>query len=496
MDRTRLNSITRLARAGALERAWAVFHAEGLDRRTDDPDALTLHGRLLKDRAAQASGEAREELLSAAIAAYERASHLARATYPLINAATLALFAGRRDRAQALARETLALIDSGDYAPETPYWLDATRAEALLLLGHGAEAETILGRAVAGQPEAWEDHASTLRQFALIAQEMGWPADWLDRFRPPPSLHFEGIMGIAADDTKARDAIAASLQDIGPGNIVGALAAGADIMIAEEGLRSGAHLQVVLPCPAEFFLQASVVPLGASWISRFERLMDEADNVIILDGCQSLSQASVAVARQAAMGLTIREARRLQSPAIALRVQERGEEKVPDDTEWAEHRLAVHRLFIERSNLRRAALSPPLQPTALLTLPEALAPRLPAAASLLARRDGFAVYAFATIGEGAQAAQNVALLHPGVHLGLDYRAITEAPQSADIDRCLALSSADVKDAIALSEAAALALTLHMPAVNAEPLGSIRGASGELAIYGLFPDRVSGNQIGQ
>lgn len=497
MDRARLNRITRLARAGALEQAWALFRADGLDARRDDPDALTLHGRLLKDRAAQARGDAREALLNEAIAAYERASHLACATYPLINAATLALLAGRRDRAQALALETLELIDSSDCAPETAYWLDATRAEAYLLLGRREEADAILGQAMQRQPEAWEDHASTLRQFEMIASEMDWPAAWLDRYRPPPSVHFEGIMGIAADDAKARDAIAASLAGIGPGNVIGALAAGADIMIAEEALRLGGHLHVVLPCAAELFLQTSVSPLGSAWEARFAHLMDEAVSVHVLDDWQPLSQASVSIARQAAMGLAIREGRRLRSSAIALCVEGQGEEgQSAGEVEWQRHGVEVRRIVVERSNLSRAVLPSTSRATALLALPEALASELPRGGKRLAGHGDFAVHGFSSIADGARMAQSLVARNSGARLALDYCAVLDANPSGCFDRCLALSSADVKGVIALGEAAALALSLQMPSANVEPLGSIRGVTGELPIYGLFPDRVSGDQLSE
>ena len=126
MIRPQLNSITRLARAGALEQAWTTFHAAGLSPQSDDPDVLTVYGRLLKDRAAGESGAAREELLNRAITAYERASALSHATYPLINAATLAYVAGRHE-----AAVTLDERDGAVTAVRTPY--GHYRADAYLL---------------------------------------------------------------------------------------------------------------------------------------------------------------------------------------------------------------------------------------------------------------------------------------------------------------------------------------------------------------------------
>ena len=55
-----LLSIIAYARAGALEEAWRRLEAGGFS--AEDPAALTVRGRLLKDRALAASGEARAAL--------------------------------------------------------------------------------------------------------------------------------------------------------------------------------------------------------------------------------------------------------------------------------------------------------------------------------------------------------------------------------------------------------------------------------------------------
>src|SRR4051812_48979626 len=54
-----LSTIIALARAGALDHAWYQFSMAGYATRDDDPAALTVKGRLLKDRALRASGEER-----------------------------------------------------------------------------------------------------------------------------------------------------------------------------------------------------------------------------------------------------------------------------------------------------------------------------------------------------------------------------------------------------------------------------------------------------
>ena len=52
---TPLPTIIALARAGALDHAWARFSAAGYDRDDADPAALTVKGRLLKDHGLRAA---------------------------------------------------------------------------------------------------------------------------------------------------------------------------------------------------------------------------------------------------------------------------------------------------------------------------------------------------------------------------------------------------------------------------------------------------------
>src|ERR1051326_7936419 len=102
-----LLSIVAHARSGAVEQAWRIFRDAGLDKANDDPAALSVRGRLLKDEAREAKGKRRRRLLLEAGHAYARASEIGGATYPLINAATLSMLAGHRERSRALAQRVL-----------------------------------------------------------------------------------------------------------------------------------------------------------------------------------------------------------------------------------------------------------------------------------------------------------------------------------------------------------------------------------------------------
>ena len=149
--------ILALARAGATDTAWDVLTSENDATAQDDPLFLSLRGRLLKERAVRASGASRERLYREAAATYARSAEAGRSTYPLINAATLTFLSGERERAQSLARRVLSALQAEPEEPETPYWREATRAEALLLLRQRDESRAALSEAIRLAPKAWED---------------------------------------------------------------------------------------------------------------------------------------------------------------------------------------------------------------------------------------------------------------------------------------------------------------------------------------------------
>src|SRR5687767_1963548 len=108
-----LVSIVAYARLGALDHAWRLFREAGLEDVADDPAVLSVRGRLLKARALEAEGAARRELYRQAADAYGRAGALSGATYPLINAATLALLSGDAPQARTRALDIMAQLEAG-----------------------------------------------------------------------------------------------------------------------------------------------------------------------------------------------------------------------------------------------------------------------------------------------------------------------------------------------------------------------------------------------
>lgn len=319
-----LPMIVAYARAGALDYAWTQFVSSGLDKMEDSPAALSVKGRLLKDLAQRADGPDRHRLVLLAADAYAAAADLQEDVYPLINAATLSLLGRQPSRSQALSEAVLERIENGTDRSETPYYREATRAEALLLIGREPEARTALARAIDLMPRAWEDHASTLRQFALILAEQGKDAAWLDPLRPPRSMHFAGHMAVAAEGTghdKVRAEVEALLEREKVGFGYGALAAGADLIVAEALIARGAELHVLLPGGADSFRAHSVEPFGEAWPSRFKAALDQAETVQAIPPLDApLTVLAIGLANEIAMGAALMNAKRLATEAIQLLV--------------------------------------------------------------------------------------------------------------------------------------------------------------------------------
>ncbi len=352
--------ITTLARSGALDRAWALFEQGGYDAATADAAALAVKGRLLKDRALKAGEGERNALLAQAEAAYAAADGLAPQAWLLINVATLAALRGERAGASELAALVLERLEQeGAVVAETPYWIAATRAEAHLVRGDITRADAALAAAITADPHSHDDHATTLRQFARLIEATGGEAGWLDRHRPPVSLHFAGHLGISADAcSDLRAQVDRVLDDVRVGFGYGALAAGADIVIAEAILARGGDLHAILPAPVADFVELSVRPYGGNWLARFETCLAACASVHVaaeVDRSQ-YEPLATALAAELAMGAALLNAHRLESYAHQLLVVDGGDgpfgggqSTARDGATWLRAGAPQHLIVAERT---------------------------------------------------------------------------------------------------------------------------------------------------
>ncbi|MBV7255428.1 hypothetical protein KCG44_01375 [Pacificimonas sp. WHA3] len=314
-------SLLALIRAGATARAWDEFTRLGLDQVRDEPSVLTLHGRLLKERAREHEGDAKRRGFLSSAEMYANAAELENTTYPLINAASLSLLGGDERRAKVLAELTLERLDDPSTDSDTPYYVAATRAEAYLLLGHQGRARDELMAAIERAPKAFEDHATTLRQFTLLLEHMELPTDWLDEMRPPPSMTFAGHMSISEEDEDAVANVRRAVQRSGAKFGYGALAAGADILVAEALLAENAALTVILPGEIDAFRAASVTSRGDAWGKRFDRLIRDAEDVVIIPNVDGVNDdLAIRLAGEVAMGMAARHAALIEANCCQLLV--------------------------------------------------------------------------------------------------------------------------------------------------------------------------------
>lgn len=479
-----ISQILALARAGATGRAWDAFVTDRLDEYTDNPKILTLKGRLLKDRARAAHGQTRAKLFWLSAEAYADAAALKPDSYPLINAATMLLFAGQADHMRVLANEVLALIQTGIGRGETPYWNEATRAEALLLLGDIEAAKTSVAEAVSLAPQAWEDHATTLRQFRLILTFRNEDSTWLLPHAPPPSLYFGGMIGLSPNDGDAKRAIVDAVADAKAGFGYGALAAGADIIIAEALVNSGAELHVILPVIPSLFKTMSVDPFGAEWSDRFDALFETAASVEIIDGGQALSLAAVDVAAQAAKGRAIYNAERMGSTAAGLRVLEA--DKRQDNGYGGPARPSDKIVALARS------APPPHNPDiaqsaqSVLVAARAKMSDIPfPRASGIKEHSDHIVAVFADLDKAQADLEMAQRDHPdcalAVNLVVGYDPAADEGRHAQLIRMV---DAAAKGTIIAGAEAAMALKARNPKMWIEPLGAIPDATGAINVFAI------------
>ena len=294
-----------LTRSGALRRANEVLAALRQDGCTD-AETMGPLARTHKDLALAARDtEDHEKHLVAAHEIYEAAYRdavardaVSEAYYTGINAATMALLRRHVPHARRIAAEVEQLCrralaeNPGGAAQE--YWPRATLAEAALILGELDIAKRRYRKAAALAGTNYGDLSSTRHQARILLDHLGIEPSWLDdAIRIPPVLVFTGHMIDApgrneprfpphmAEEVRRR--IRSKIERLRPAAAYGSAACGADILCLEVVRELGGELHIVLPFPAEQFRSESVEFCGqGDWGERFQRLLDDASEVMVI----------------------------------------------------------------------------------------------------------------------------------------------------------------------------------------------------------------------
>jgi class 3 adenylate cyclase len=294
-----------LTRSGALRRANEVLKALREDGRTD-AETMGPLARTHKDLALAArDADEHQRHLLAAHEIYEAAYHdavtrdaVAEAYYTGINAATMALLLRHSQHARKIAAEVeclcrRALSENPGRAVEE-YWPRATLAEAALILGEFDIAQRRYHEAAALAGTNFGDLSSTRHQARILLDHLEIGPSWLDAaIKIPPVLVFTGHMidapGRAAPRfpphmaEEVRSRIRSKIERLRPAAAYGSAACGADILCLEVVKEFGGELHIVLPFPAEQFRSESVeFCVQSGWGERFQRLLDDASEVMVI----------------------------------------------------------------------------------------------------------------------------------------------------------------------------------------------------------------------
>ncbi len=328
-------AVLALVRAGSLDFALSEYARYGLIDIRHHEDIMGLGGRLYKDLYLSHSGDAAREFARLSAEKYEEAYKDTGGYYSGINAATMSLLGGiPSEIVEMRAQRILENLPPIEKTPDTEiYFALATKAESWLLIGDIHKAQAAFRSALDYDPLNYTAHASTLKQFRMIAEAKGeaWP--WLSEFVPPKAMHFAGHIYSSDGEqpdvpalSKAKEKILAAdisdyIQENDIGFGYGALAAGVDILIAESLLEEGGELHVILPVSRAKFIQMSVAPFGNSWIRRFNTCLKRASTVTICEGDENWPDPMLQFrASLIAMGNAIRNSNELSVEAVQLLV--------------------------------------------------------------------------------------------------------------------------------------------------------------------------------
>jgi adenylate cyclase len=166
-----------------------------------------------------------------------------------------------------------------------------------------------------------------------------------------------------ADEQRVAAEIALFVSRAGSPIGYGSLAAGGDILIAEQILASGGELHVVLPFPAADFVHTSVSSAGEHWVERFEACLGRAASVAIATARRTGDdEAAYHSCSTIAMAAAVGRARAMSSGPVQLAVWDgRSSERIAgtaaDIARWTAAGLPATIIRVDPA----AALSPAAQ---------------------------------------------------------------------------------------------------------------------------------------
>ncbi len=280
---------------------------------------------------------------------YLRAFQATRGYWTCINAATMSVAVSRleaksgntagaeKDQAKAVELAAVAAEMCRRLIPSASgvnrFWLLATLGEALLHLGHEADAIAAYSQASATKGVEDPQRISAVNQLRLIRQwGMTVPQTILDSLKLPQVAIFVGHMidqpgrypprFPAELEGFVRNQIEKTLADLEVRIGYGSAACGADLLFIEALQDREAEVNIVMPFDTEDFINTSVAFAGSDWVRRFRRALKLSSKHVTFATAERYlgTVGLLAYANQVIQGLAFLRARSMGSEPYLLAV--------------------------------------------------------------------------------------------------------------------------------------------------------------------------------
>lgn len=211
--------------------------------------------------------------------------------YPCINVAFMHYVFHNEEKAQEYAKAAREICRKIRAKGAGSYWVQATEAEASLILGQVDAALEAYAKAV-GMEDAQPAHVASTRKQALQIASLFENSDVKEQVeRAFPLLGIVACSGHVIDnpgrdrrfppeaEMVAKEKIEQALDKLGATCGFSSAACGTDILFLETMAERGGETHVFLPFAKEEFIETSVRRAGGNWVSRFESVLDHATSV-------------------------------------------------------------------------------------------------------------------------------------------------------------------------------------------------------------------------
>lgn len=325
-----------LLNSGAVQRAYqSLIQLQQEGHQTAQTNALM--GRIYKALAIQSQPpEKKQTYYQLAYESYSQAYRLEQERTAGINAATLALILGNPQQAFLLANEIKAAclqeLEQLQTENQDPYWCYAALGEIALIQSDWDHASYWYSQANQVGQGRLGILSSTYRNARLLLEFLGEPADTIRQcFQIPSVLVFAGHMIDRPQRSHPRfpaqiepvvgEAIRAHLEHLDARLGYCSAASGSDILFAEALLARGGEVRIVMPFDREEFIRDSVSPAGADWVKRFDRVIEQATEVIVVSQRQQGDRSlAYEYSNQVLYGLAQMRAAQLETTLTPLAV--------------------------------------------------------------------------------------------------------------------------------------------------------------------------------